>query len=152
LPKCDNRAMLAARILDAEDVRVCCEQYLADPSRQVARRNLIRAQFAFVEAGLYGLRYMAALSDASNIPKKTPAKQNVENSFNEVARTLGLPIALAKQNAGWDAMTKAINIRDRISHPKTPDDLTITDSDMKVFDRATKWFSDVMIELKSVVE
>ncbi|NCC62519.1 MAG: hypothetical protein EOM12_16640 [Verrucomicrobiae bacterium] len=147
-----NKALQAARILNNEDVNSCLEAYRTDTSSQIFRRNLICAQFAFVEAGLYGLRYMAALGEETKIPKKTPAKQNLEDSFNGLAATLDVPLAVSKQNTGWDAMTKAIRMRDRITHPRKPEELLISDSDMKIFDRATKWFSDTMVELKSVIE
>jgi hypothetical protein len=152
LNKYNNRAIQAARILNEEDVQACNAIYLNNPSNQAGRRNLIRAEFAFVEAGLYSLRYMASFGDESKISKKTYAMQNILDSINEAARALGIPLELNKQDSGWDAMTKAVKIRNRITHPKTPDSLTITDADMVVFDRATAWFSDVMIELKSLIE
>ena len=143
----ENKAMKAARILNAEDEIACSQAYQVDPSSQTARRNLIRAQFAFVDAALHGLRYMGASGDESKIPKKTRAKQGIEDAFNGLSDAIGLSLPpIDKKCLGWDAMTKAIRIRDRITHPKAPDDLEISDFDLEVIDQSAKWFSDTMSE------
>ncbi len=147
-----NTAIEAARAVVVEDIHYCEQAYVADPLNQVARRNLIRAEFAFIDAGLHVIKYMGAGGDEHKIPQKTPAKEGMINAYDNLADKLKIPIKFKRNNAGWDAMTKAIKIRDRITHPKKPSDLVISDSDMKIFKRAVEWFATAMVEIKSVVE
>src|SRR5438445_8510504 len=43
---------------------------------------------------------------------------------------------------GWAAFLDAIAIRNRVTHPKSRDDLWLTDADLVRVDQAVKWFED----------
>jgi hypothetical protein len=43
---------------------------------------------------------------------------------------------------GWRAFLDAIAIRNRVTHPRTRDDLWLTETDLDRVDRAVKWFED----------
>ena len=142
-----NKAAMALKTLLDEDIAYCGRLYNSDQQCQTFRRILIRAQFAFVEAGIYAMRYMAVEGDVTIIPKKTTAKDNLSDSFTQLAETLGLSSRVDKRSAGWDAMIKAFKIRDRVTHPKSREDLLISDADMEIFKRAVLWFSNEMHDL-----
>ena len=51
----------------------------------------------------------------------------------------------------WDAFLQSMRIRDRITHPKELDSLSISDDEMIQLGRANEWFSDTVASiLKSV--
>lgn len=43
---------------------------------------------------------------------------------------------------GWRAFSEAIEIRNRVTHPRSREDLWLTDKDLDVVDRAVLWFED----------
>lgn len=137
-----NEALTAARMLMADDVVHAQRHYDANPKGQPERRSLIRAEFAFIEAWIYSCRYLSVMGDRSKIPTKVPATQNVEDSLTELSSILESSPVIDKQDAGWCSMKQAYRIRDRITHPKSRDDIGITDGDMNVFGRAVKWFAE----------
>jgi hypothetical protein len=141
--KYQNDALQAAKILYSEDWNHCRLLYEANSGGQAERRCLIRAGFAFIEAWIYSCRYQSVRGDTDLIPKKVTAKQNVHESLSDLSEVLKSSHVIDKtKDPGWCAMTQAYKIRDRITHPKSPKDLNITDGDMKVFFRATIWLNE----------
>ena len=51
------------------------------------------------------------------------------------------------QGAGWDAFTRAIRIRNRITHPKSDADVTITEEDFEHVKLALVWAFDSMVDI-----
>ena len=136
-----NEALLVARTLMQEDVAFCEILCAGNPSGQTERRCFIRAEFAFIEAWLYALRYQGVLGNTDKIPTKCPTKENVEQTFEILSKALESSHVIDKQSKGWCAMLQAYLIRDRITHPKSMKDITITDAEMDVFGRAVQWFA-----------
>lgn len=143
----NNTALHAAQALMLEDVSFCERLYEGNPSGQAERRCLIRAEFAFIEAWLYALHYQRVFGNTDLIPKKCSAKENVEQTFESLAKTLGSSYVINKQDKGWCAMRQAYLIRDRITHPKAMKDITITDAEMDVFNCACQWFAEAAYEI-----
>jgi len=43
---------------------------------------------------------------------------------------------------GWQALRKGIQVRNRITHPKRPDDLTVSDIDLVAVSTGVRWFQE----------
>ena len=138
----ENQALAAAKMLAQQDVAHCQANYERNKNGQAERRCLIRSEFAFIEAWVYSCRYQSVFGEARKIPDRVPAIQNVEESLASLSTVLGSVFTVDKDDAGWCSMAQAYRVRDRITHPKSPSDLNVTDEDMKVFVRAVKWFAE----------
>jgi hypothetical protein len=44
----------------------------------------------------------------------------------------------------WDKFVKAIAIRNRITHPKTAEEMTIKDEEISICKDISRWFNDVV--------
>lgn len=66
----------------------------------------------------------------------------VKNGLRSIAKVTGHTFDLSTQNFEWETFNKAIKIRDRIVHPKTPSDLLITDSELYQVITAGTWFKN----------
>ena len=51
------------------------------------------------------------------------------------------------EGAGWDAFQNAIRIRNRITHPKTDTDVTISDNDFGLVKSALNWAFDSLVDI-----
>ncbi len=59
-------------------------------------------------------------------------------------------ISINKSNPGWDSFKRSRKIRNRLTHPKIPKSLTISDNDLQVLNEAEKWFLDWYLRLLNV--
>jgi hypothetical protein len=50
------------------------------------------------------------------------------------------------KTGGWDSLTKAVKVRDRITHPKTAADLIISDVEMRHLDEGWNWFGKALVD------
>ena len=57
-------------------------------------------------------------------------------SLKAFAETFGLPLTIDKGGKNWQCYTRALKIRDRITHPKNINDIEITDEDIEVIREA----------------
>ena len=120
------------------------------PARE--RRNYVRAVFAFIEGHVWGIKqisyefsrnstvFSAAelamlleqapdLSDNGSVTTratKIPLRRNIRFAFLALARVFGTEHVFDVDSEGWKALVAAIKIRDRLMHPKTVADLTVT--------------------------
>lgn len=65
---------------------------------------------------------------------------NVLYSFRVFAETHQIDFKLDISGNGWDSLRKAVQIRNRITHPKETADLTITDEEAEFVIIAWAWF------------
>jgi len=144
-----NKALQAAKLLMTEDVAYCMKQHDSHPAGQAERRCLIRAEFSFINAWLSSCQYQGVFGESARIPKKSRTIENVEGTINVLAQTIESSFIIDKQDPGWCAMIQAYKIRDRITHPKSPDDLLISDKSMKVFIKAVQWFANTCEKMNS---
>jgi len=147
-----------------------CERLLENSDCQFARRTFVRASFAFLEGQLHWFRNfvfeiavrdsvasgslnvskLAALLDIAYRPNHTGVAQPEQtrvpflNFCALVMRTAaehsGVDPALFFSDNGWDELRKALAVRHRITHPKKPEHLDITDSDLKSAREGHRWF------------
>ena len=48
---------------------------------------------------------------------------------------------------GWDFLKKAIKKRDSITHPKNISDFNVTEDDVKLFEKASKFYRETTLPL-----
>lgn len=148
------------------------EDFVTD---EAAHRSVIRAHFAFIEGMVYQLRSVALASgadlgiyspdeiavlreDAYSLDNKGKIKRRdsfekmlpmILFSMRAYARIHGATFEPDTSVHGWEAMKKYVSIRNALAHPKTVDDLTVTEEKTKISGEATAWFQD---NLKSLLD
>ncbi len=159
-----------------EDV-VECEELLERSDTQFARRALVRAAFAFNEGYVYWLKgkvtqwllekscdtgnseiaKILLLSDDSYRPNRQgkiesePNRISFLNLCAFVLRTAAEcwdsdPSTLFSDN-GWKEMQVSLEIRHRITHPKKPEDLDISDDELYSISEAHQWLFDCLADI-----
>ena len=58
------------------------------------------------------------------------------------SRLFSKTFRLDKSSTGWVDFKKAIEIRNRITHPKNAASFAIDDSELNAVERARQWFAD----------
>lgn len=160
----DERSRSAALIaLLIEDV-IAARGRLAVADTQTARRDVVRASLAAMEGDVWEMRQhvASALADLETLTpmadlalRETSYSVSTEGKIVEQPRGLPLPtvirlavsqamlispeIRVDFSEAGWSHLRQAVTIRNRITHPKFADDLTIAEVDLKVVASALSW-------------
>jgi hypothetical protein len=145
------------------------KRHLDKTDSQFSRRMYIRSLFAFIEGNSFRLRRMAL--DAHHHRKNCFSGEEIQileeketiikENGDRVIKTKYLrfldsirfsqdcymkAIGGKKQpdygNKGWEKLIEAVSIRNRITHPKTADDLKIKDEELTIIDEAKHWYSD----------
>jgi hypothetical protein len=151
---------------DADD----CYKIMRSKSSQLSRRNYIRAYFAWVEAMCFFLRRLvienrfqkrviravdvpeyAALSEnrysvtskgeAVTEPANTRTLDYIGFSLMACSRLFKLGFFIDRGDKHWQNLALAVRIRDRITHPKSQADVSISDDDIKTVEGFSGWFS-----------
>jgi hypothetical protein len=137
---------------------------------QFYRRAFVRALFAFIEADVWGRKMVALYLHQESEPKplmpeevliasETPVPElkddgsvrttelrlrflpNLRFSFRTFARAFHVEeFNLAVGDNGWAELRKAVEIRDRLMHPKGGNDFTVSDRDVEVCRGALIWY------------
>ena len=143
----------------ARDVDACEAEVMRSGSG-LAKRNFVRALFAWIEAISYLMRrhVLSELRkkplDEDLIPKLLAASEktyHVDGNGDVVEATLAtrtsnnllfslkafgevvdLPMTVDKGCRNWQTYSRALKIRDRVTHPKRPEDLELTSSEIEV--------------------
>jgi hypothetical protein len=76
-----------------------------------------------------------------------PTAKNVRFVFALFARVRGLSAQADYSGHGWRAFREAVEIRNRITHPKASVDLSVSSSDLKLTEQAYAWFLDATFAL-----
>jgi hypothetical protein len=51
--------------------------------------------------------------------------------------------------AGWSAMRESLRSRDHLMHPKSAEDVQMSDAEMEMARDAAAWFLEVIVEIQS---
>jgi hypothetical protein len=82
--------------------------------------------------------------DDNGRPKARPLflqlPRNVRFMFDLLVRFRGIPLQLQIGGRGWQSFLAAIQVRNRLMHPKQNGDLTVTDAELQVVHLAFRWF------------
>lgn len=158
----------------AEDADQLLEILRQNRASQFARRNYVRAVAAFVEAWINSSKQLCTRAADVAITRFTPAElallrdvsfelndkgeaverqrffnfeQNFRFAFAAYAKLHGSEIKLKTDEHGWQALRQFVKVRNRLTHPRNPNDLMVTDAELKDIEKATDWFMTVTREL-----
>jgi hypothetical protein len=128
------------------------------------RRSFVRSVFALVEGMTYASKqaildeYGPKLSPAEialiteesfdlddggtskTRPLFLPLAKNVRFMFDLLIRFWEIPLEIKVGGPGWQGFLAAIQVRNRLTHPKRSSDLTVSDADLKNVHIAYRWF------------
>jgi hypothetical protein len=153
----------------AQEVQVLLVEAGPDISEvsQRRRRGLVRSIFASIEVLAYILRNMAvnnkhpediAPEDRLIVSEtaydldsngrivhrslKLRTTASIRYSFAVFKRSYGTTFDLDVTGASWQAYLRAVMVRDRITHPKKLEDITISEAELMDAAGSWHWFSD----------
>jgi hypothetical protein len=154
------------------DVGAASEQLRASPDSQVTRRSYIRSLFSMIEGITNYLKTLALRAGESNRNLFTPAEtallreesyaidnkgeayvqprfikieDNLVFALRMYLRDKPVPLEIERDGVGWNAFREAIVIRNRITHPRSLDDLSVKDSEVGKIRQAEHWFHFTVI-------
>ena len=148
-----------------------------DPS-EFHKRSLVRAAFALIEGFSFHLRQvtLATLKDTSFLTEGDRAilreeryqlsangtpetRDNFQRtlpmilfSLRVYAKNHGAAFTPDTSDSGWNCLRKAVDIRDRVTHPKALGDLQITDDLGSTFSEGVRWWNEALGELLRACE
>jgi hypothetical protein len=150
-------------------------RFLIDPAKvpRTKARMLVRSMFACIEGIVYSMKQMALsanrlqgtlspeevlcckeisfnMTDKGQM-KEHPAKlrflPNLQFAFAVLAKTFQVPFKLDTSCMDWKHMVLSVKLRDRLTHPKRPFDLELTDEELGLALKAYVWFDTQVEEL-----
>lgn len=159
------------------DDMVECEELLDRSDTQFVRRALVRAAFAFNEGFVYWLKEQVAqwvqnkgwrenkfefarlllLSDETYRPNRQGKIESEPNRIpfvNYCAFVIRTAAECWEFDAeplfsdnGWKEMHASLKVRHRITHPKKPEDLKITNSEMLSMSEGHRWLFNCLVKI-----
>lgn len=153
---------------------LACFDMVQKNDSQIARRTLVRALFAEIEGVTFCMKQVAfesrsragvtfttpeiillseeayELNDKGEVKSqraKLHISRNIRFAFRAFARTGYINYEPKVDGIGWDAFKKGLKIRDRLMHPKKPDDLIVSDEEVVIIKTTFEWFRQSMIEV-----
>lgn len=143
------------------------EAALVKEDSQYTRRAYIRSMFALIEGTIWVLKQslLQALDEENTIhlspgeremlsdttyelksngqikeqTKYLKLTDNLKFTYSMLAKYTPINMKLETSTVEWENFITAINIRNRITHPKTPDDISISDKEIQLCKHVTSW-------------
>jgi hypothetical protein len=84
-------------------------------------------------------------------PDKQKLTRTVRFSFAVMSRTYGVPFTLEVANNGWRCFKATVLVRNRLVHPRTRVDLTVTDHELGEAAIAFEWFRSENLRFGNMV-
>lgn len=150
---------------------IAVHERLKKADTQANRRELVRATFSAVEGLLWQLKQgifedatvleRISIHEQSALREETYSvdqrgKVNAQPRFLPITVSIRLVVDIVQRfrpkyeldfsHVGWQCLRNAIEVRNRIMHPKNLDELTVTDDDLRNCDRGFAWFLAFVIE------
>jgi hypothetical protein len=158
-------------ILNA-DVRVANDAALTDPT-EFNMRTLVRTCFALIEGLAYQIRHVTLaslqgtdilsegelailkevkyqLSDNGSVKRGNNFQAMLPQllfTLRVYAKNHGADFVPKTSDKGWTCLKEAVTIRDRLMHPKSLQDLSISDAERETFAAGVKWWDDMVLAL-----
>jgi len=153
------------------DDLVAIQNRIQQDQAVVWRRAFCRALFAMIEGinswlkqyvvkfwpGIIGDDTKLALQDRKIVTNKSgnqnialaykPFAENLYFSFDTFAWTSGSDFCLNRKSEGWVLLNQANIVRNRVVHPKRPDDLNITDAELALLQRTFNCYIEQLLQL-----
>jgi len=160
------------------DGRIILESLLTDSENQTLRRSFVRACWAYVEAITFSVKkFMLTAcqfgSDRFTVEEQVflasqrlvvdpegevavyrepvNALENVKRTFRLAARVLDTEWTPDFGVEGWQRLRKAIQIRHRLTHPKTVAEVNVSDDDFDDLKQGISWFIQMITAFDTAV-
>lgn len=85
-------------------------------------------------------------------PRFIPIERNLRFAFPRYARLFGATTSLDTGGQGWEKLSQTIKVRNRITHPKSPEDLDLTPDEIMTAMHAITWYSETMTSVLHEIE
>ncbi len=165
-----------------EDIQDSLQLYISSKKSQFSRRIYARTLFSQIEAWVYNLKTLileselileapptpleltalreetwGGVSDAGQPQVRAdrfiPLAANIRFACQTAARCFGVSYSIAAGEAGWKAFREALEIRNRLTHPRSSADLAVSDTEVETIHKAHEWFASTSTELyKAIVD
>jgi hypothetical protein len=151
------------------DFNEVLQGFYANREDQLKRRTLVRTLFATIEGTIFSLKQTAleffrlrgveippseyaALAEETYALKENgelriasqfirlPA--NIRFAFSEYGKAMNMDFSVNVNDPKWNDLRKAIEVRNRLMHPKAPADLVVSDADIESVLNAAIWFRE----------
>ena len=165
-PPHDERSRSAALLALLLGDVIATRERLIGSHAQTARRDVVRASIAAME-GMTWLAREHVRTALAQLQKLTPfadlALQELSYGVSEsgklIEQTRGLPLLTAIRllisqaliispeisvdysRSGWSSLRRAVDIRNRITHPKAGQDLAVSDADLDLVASGLSWLA-----------
>lgn len=150
-----------------EDMSVLLDALDEDPENQTLRRSFVRASWAFVEAMVFGIKAMTlramdlgqgdmtwkdrkflteesfAVSIDGVVKRKSEypgAVPNIKCAFQAASKYFELDWKPSFMDVRWQKVPSAIELRNRLMHPKSVRTVHISDEEIQGHRSAIEWF------------
>ena len=148
-------------------------EYGRGDNTSYAQRALVRAFFAAVEGLSYQMRQvtLASLAETEFVteqevqllrevrhtlndkgqPKEAPGflpfPESLLFSLSIYAKNHGAVFEVDKSQRGWQSLRQTTQVRNSVTHPKSPESLNLTDGDMQALMDASRWWQATLLSL-----
>ena len=156
-----------------EDVLAATEAWRDNPS-DFTRRCYIRTVMAFIEGNTFRFKKVSLWLHENILPIFSPeeivclkeesvsikenGKIEIKNmhikmlsnlifSLESYAKAINVDFNLNTSGEGWLALKKAIEKRDKITHPKTIEDFQVTEAEIIYFEKAASFYRETTLPL-----
>lgn len=109
---------------------------------ETIKKKLTEDQISF----LIGIKKCEISGEVIEMPYKISVKDNIKRTFKEFAALFGIRYIIADDKE-WTECLDTIDIRHRITHPKTSTDLKVSEEDYYKASIALEWFSNKLGDL-----
>ena len=150
-----------------QDVVTCAELAEGIDKTDSGSRSFVRSVFAMIEGCVFNLKQTALtlskhgrggfiqaelvmleevsydLTDKGETKEQVkfiPLTKNLRFAFTSAARVFQVQFTLVVNDAGWSTFKEALVIRNRITHPKSTNDLKLSDEEIQTVADAGTWF------------
>jgi len=168
-----NREFLDMRKTLLDDVQALLIQLNGD-DKQVLRRAVYRAMFAYIEGMVFLLKQEVMLfrkpegwepqgkerwllTEKKEIPTSggavvtvgyhVPLSRSVPYTFRKYACMHWFDFEVDTRNLGWKCLLEAVRVRNRVTHPKCSQDLIVADEEVQLLTDGVAWFDHTLITM-----
>jgi hypothetical protein len=166
-----KRSVDVFRLIDVlmEDMRKATDEFKKDRDSQYHRRTAIRSLSALVEGLIYSLNQLShSTADAYGVlvtpedeiffrkGKRADGKgkewflpfvDNLKHTVNLYAKYSNATSTVSFSDDGFDALRETFAVRDRITHPKTHENMSISTDEARRSGDAIQWVHDLISKL-----
>lgn len=114
------------------------------PVRDGKPKRLSPAEYALLSDKTYDLTSSGEPKEQTKFLK---LPENVRFTFNILSKYFGIKFDLGVGSTNWNFFLEAQKIRNRIAHPKTPEEFNISDDEIQTCKMVCSWFNLLILKV-----